>query len=114
MVSAARQVGLAKQSHCKGCCYPQTFSWQIPQSVGSPKQDVPEAECVSFFSDLACTEPLFVGCVASQQHASVSQGRIRLNNCLVGLVVKASASGAEVPGFESRWRRGFSGIESYQ
>ena len=28
---------------------------------------------------------------------------------LVGLVVKASASRAEDPGFESRWRRGFSG-----
>ena len=28
---------------------------------------------------------------------------------LVGLVVKASASGAEDPGFESRWRRDFSG-----
>ena len=28
---------------------------------------------------------------------------------LVGLVVKASASRAEDPGFESRWRRDFSG-----
>ena len=28
---------------------------------------------------------------------------------LAGLVVKASASGAEDPGFESRWRRDFSG-----
>ena len=33
---------------------------------------------------------------------------------LVGLVVKASASRAEDPGFESRLRRDFSGIESYQ
>ena len=32
----------------------------------------------------------------------------------VGLVVKASASGAEDPGFESRLRREFAGIESYQ
>ena len=33
---------------------------------------------------------------------------------LVGLVVKASASRAEDPGFESRLRRDFSGVESYQ
>ena len=35
-------------------------------------------------------------------------------NNLVGLVVKASASRAEDPGFESRLRRDFSGVESYQ
>ena len=33
---------------------------------------------------------------------------------LVGLVVKASASRAEDPEFESRLRRDFSGVESYQ
>ena len=33
---------------------------------------------------------------------------------LVGLVVKASASTAEGPGFESRLRRDFFGVESYQ
>ena len=33
---------------------------------------------------------------------------------LVGLVVKASASRAEDPGFESRLRRDFIGVESYQ
>ena len=35
-------------------------------------------------------------------------------NRLVGLVVKASASGAEGPVFKSRLRRDFSGVESYQ
>ena len=35
-------------------------------------------------------------------------------NRLVGLVVKASASGKEDPGFESRLRRDFFGVESYQ
>ena len=35
-------------------------------------------------------------------------------NRLVGLVVKASASRAEDPGFESRLRRDFFGVESYQ
>ena len=33
---------------------------------------------------------------------------------LVGLVVNASTSRAEDPGFESRLRRDFSGVESYQ
>ena len=33
---------------------------------------------------------------------------------LIGLVVKASASRAEDPGFESRLHRDFSGVESYQ
>ena len=33
---------------------------------------------------------------------------------LFGLVVKASASRAEDPGFESRLHRDFSGVESYQ
>ena len=33
---------------------------------------------------------------------------------LDGLVVKASASRAEDPGFESRLRRDFFGVESYQ
>ena len=33
---------------------------------------------------------------------------------LVGPVVKASASRAEGPGFESRLRRDFFGVESYQ
>ena len=35
-------------------------------------------------------------------------------NRLFGLVVKASASRTEDPGFESRLRRDFSGVESYQ
>ena len=35
-------------------------------------------------------------------------------NRLVGLVVKAFASRAEDPGLESRLRRDFSGVESYQ
>ena len=35
-------------------------------------------------------------------------------NRLVGLVVKASDSRAEDPGFESRLRREFFGVESYQ
>ena len=39
---------------------------------------------------------------------------VSVNDRLVGLVVKASASRAEDPGFESRLRRDFSGIESYQ
>ena len=37
-----------------------------------------------------------------------------MHNRLVGLVVKASASRAEGPGFESRLRQDFFGAESYQ
>ena len=36
------------------------------------------------------------------------------SNLLFGLVVKASASRAEGPGFESRLSRDFFGVESYQ
>ena len=39
---------------------------------------------------------------------------LRFFHRLVGLVVKASASRAEDPGFESRLRRAFFGVESYQ
>ena len=39
---------------------------------------------------------------------------ILVRNRLVGLVVKASASRAEDSGFESRLRRDFFGVESYQ
>ena len=35
-------------------------------------------------------------------------------NLLVGLVVKASASRSQDPGFESRLCRDFSGVESYE
>ena len=37
-----------------------------------------------------------------------------LLDCLFGLVVKAYASRAEDPGFESHLRRDFSRVESYQ
>ena len=37
-----------------------------------------------------------------------------VQNRIVDLVVKASTSRAEDPGFESRFRRDFSGVESYQ
>ena len=40
--------------------------------------------------------------------------RLSERDRLVGLVVKTSASRAEDPGFESRLRRDFSGVESYQ
>ena len=36
------------------------------------------------------------------------------SDLLMGLVVKASASRAEEPGFESRMRQDFSGVESNQ
>ena len=36
------------------------------------------------------------------------------SDSLIGLVVKASASRAEDPGFKSRLRQDFFGVESYQ
>ena len=44
----------------------------------------------------------------------VTRTHSRTYNRLVGLVVKASASRAEDPGFESRLPREFFGVESYQ
>ena len=41
-------------------------------------------------------------------------GLVIIGDSLVGLVVKASASRVEDPGFESRWRWDFFGVESYQ
>ena len=53
--------------------------------------------------------------VAYLKHSTVSPtASPHLQFHLVGLVVKASASGAEGPGFESRLRQDFSGVESYQ
>ena len=46
-------------------------------------------------------------------HVFSAYGTLDLD-CLVGVVVKASASRAEDPGFVSRLRRDFSGVESYQ
>ena len=45
---------------------------------------------------------------------SAGTGWLSVSNRLVGLVVKASASRAEGPGFESHLRRDFFGVESYQ
>ena len=42
------------------------------------------------------------------------KGKIPSTDHLVGLVVKASASRAKGPGFESRLRQDFFGVESYQ
>ena len=57
----------------------------------------------------------------SSMHTDGLKPEISQNNphsistyCLVGLVVKASASRAEDRGFESHLRRYFSGVDSYQ
>ena len=52
--------------------------------------------------------PLFLFTIVPLSHCFSVPDR------LVGLVVKASASRAEDPGFEPRWRRDFFGVESYQ
>ena len=52
----------------------------------------------------------------SQQHCTqvTSPDPVSWLNRLIGLVVKASASRAEDPGFESRLHWNFFGVESYQ
>ena len=54
------------------------------------------------------TTVLFVSCLLDVGAACTLYDR------LVGLVVKVSASRAKGPGFESRLRRDFFGVESYQ
>ena len=51
---------------------------------------------------------------SKQQHSIQSDMSQSAHNRLVGLVVKASASRAEDPGFESRLWWDFSRVESYQ
>ena len=50
----------------------------------------------------------------SHEHTYFSGHRSSERHHLVGLLVKASASRGEDPGFESRLRRDFSEVESYQ
>ena len=48
------------------------------------------------------------------KYGIICSRRLPVTHRLVGLVVKASATRAEDPGFESRLRRDFPGVESYQ
>ena len=50
----------------------------------------------------------------TRMHETVHTSEHQYHLRLVGQVVKASASTAEDPGFESRLHRDFSGVESYQ
>ena len=52
--------------------------------------------------------------IHTETGAEVAEISSPLDDRLVGLVGKASASRAEDPRFESRLRRDFSGVESYQ
>ena len=53
-------------------------------------------------------------CRGSREKTTCVQETYLKEDRLVGLVVKASASRAGDPGFESRLRRDFFGVESYQ
>ena len=58
---------------------------------------------------------VFVGCMIQRPFVYSSYYERSITSVLdrlVGLVVKASASRAEDPGFQSRLRRDFSGVES--
>ena len=65
------------------------------------------AKCVD--AKVAVELTLLIHTNRSQRCPAVPQG-----DRLVGLMVKASASRAEDPGFESCLRRDFFGVESYQ
>ena len=83
-------VKLTQACHCSGCCC----------GAGS-------AGCTGLFPPLTARQPV-LSALLVWLHGLVSFNR------LVGLVVKASASRAEDPGFESRLCRDFFGVESYQ
>ena len=52
--------------------------------------------------------------IETKNNVQIATMYVATTDGLVGLVVKASASRAEDPGLESRLRRDFSGVESYQ
>ena len=76
--------------------------------------------CVFFSQALLLIKDIWVSIGYVQKHVAAralqtfALARARRIYRLVGLVVKASASRAEGPGFESRLRRDFFGVESYQ
>ena len=95
-------------------CYPDipspSFTVRQFQSSGIREEERTDIIqiCIEFF--LYCASVI-------QMHSRQRGGAKRLLSFkyrLVGLVVKASASRAEGPGFESRLRRDFFGVESFQ
>ena len=67
-----------------------------------PSRRIPKA-------DTLCCRVCKLG---NEQELADQKGGTQLNDRLVGPVVKASASRAEGPGFESRLHRDFFGVES--
>ena len=70
----------------------------------------PQSMSDTIESDGRCKYPRSIGGLYEEQ---ITDNHLECHR-LVGLVVKASAFGAEGPGFESRLRRHFFGVESYQ
>ena len=68
--------------------------------------------CFSLLSGSELADPRFL--VTDMVAIIIGELYSLLFTALVGLVVKASASKVEDPGFESGLRRDFSGVESYQ
>ena len=60
------------------------------------------------------TAMIMIGITLIRILSTLTITRLLIINCLIGLVVKASASKEEDPGFESRLRRDFFGVESCQ
>ena len=82
---------------------------------------VPRLQALEYYDFTTAFDFLFAGvAVRTVDHslylytAFLSPFAYQVHDRLVGLVVKASASRAEDPGFESHLRRDFFGVESYQ
>ena len=71
--------------------------------------------CVCVCGLVTCVD-FFLKTILRRYHTDLCSkvGLLASPDRLVGLVVKASAPRVEDPGFESRLRRDFSGVESYQ
>ena len=92
--------------------FPSLYS-SLPKSVSCPVHANDNKECLPLVSvSKGCTSLSLVPNDVPMDHKRREE--FLHDHRLVGLVVKASASRAEDPGFESRLRRDFFGVESYQ
>ena len=107
----------ASESESYGCCSKLGRDWSANEGVSSG--------CSKLGRDWSANEDVSFCCCNRYSYWCFLNHYMDLSNKsflsvlrpfdhLVGLVVKASASRAEGPGFESRLRRDFFGVESYQ
>ena len=101
--------------YCTGSIFwLMVVSFIITKQFPSPNEEQSHGNVKPMNSTLSCLPHILAGVTApSHFHHGTNAPRLS-GHRLVGLVVKASTSRAEDPGFESRLRRDFSGAESYQ